>query len=218
MGAEPDAHPDIREAVAHLKRERIVAAAIDLFYREGYARTTLEQVADAIQVTKPFIYQHFRSKTELLAEICSRGIHRSHDAMNRAMALDGTPTERLRVVVRDFMLAVLNNQASAVIYSREEKELLPQDRESLNGMRRDFDHKLVALIQDGVTAAEFEVEDVSLAALAIAGIVGWSQVWFRNNGRLSREQASERVASLVLSMVRATVRTQPVPRKRAAAK
>ena len=70
-------------------------------------------------------------------------------------------------------------------------------------MRRAFDHRLVAILQDGVGAGEFQVEDVHLTALAIGGIVGWSQVWYRPAGRLTREEASDGVASLVLAMVRA---------------
>ena len=54
---------DLREAISHLKRERIVAAAVDLFYRNGYGKTTLEQVANELQVTKPFIMHTSRLKT-----------------------------------------------------------------------------------------------------------------------------------------------------------
>ena len=46
---------DMREAISNLKRERIVAAAVDLFYKQGYGKTTLDQVASELQVTKPFI-------------------------------------------------------------------------------------------------------------------------------------------------------------------
>ena len=49
----------MREAISHLKREKIVAAAVDLFYKQGYSKTTLDQVASELQVTKPFIYAHF---------------------------------------------------------------------------------------------------------------------------------------------------------------
>ena len=69
---------DMREDLSHLKRERVVAAAADLFYRQGYGKTNLEQVANELQVTKYFIYAHFASKNELLVEICSRAIHLAH--------------------------------------------------------------------------------------------------------------------------------------------
>jgi hypothetical protein len=42
---------------------------------------------------------------------------------------------------------------------------------------------------------------VRLTAFVIGSIVGWSPVWYRAGGRLTKEEASERVASLVLMMV-----------------
>ena len=117
MASTAEPH-DMREAISHLKRERILAAAADLFYRQGYGQTTLEQVANELQVTKPFIYAHFASKNELLVEICSRAIHLAHESLNRAMAQDASATERLETVVRDFLTAVLTHQPHAMIYSR----------------------------------------------------------------------------------------------------
>lgn len=200
---DPHAPEDIRDAISRLKRETIVAAAVELFYKKGYARTTLEEVADAIKVTKPFIYAHFKSKTELLAEICMRGTRLSHAALLRATAQLGTPTEKLEAITRDFMLAVLNHQAHAVIYSREEKDLDPADREAINELRREFGHRLVAVVEEGVRSGEFSVEDVPLTALAIIGMVGWSQVWFRPTGRLTKEKSAQGVADLALAMVQA---------------
>jgi AcrR family transcriptional regulator len=208
-----DTPEDIRDAVNRLKRERIVAAAVELFYRQGYGHTTLEQVADTLNVTKPFIYAHFRSKSELLAEICSRAIRLAHESLNRAGERQGTVAERLKAVASDFMAAVLGHQAHAVIYSREEKELEQKDRDSINKLRREFDRRLVELIEEGVAKGEFEVEDIRLTALAIGGIIGWSQVWYRPGGRLRLEEVAEGVGKLVLAMVRA----KPPARRKTAA-
>ena len=203
--AGPDAPEDIRDAVSRLKRERIIATAVELFYSNGLSNTTLEAVADQMNVTKPFIYSHFKSKSQLLAEICSRGIRASLDALDRAVAQGGNATHKLQMLARDFMLAVLSNQAHIAIYNREEKHLSPDDRGAINNMRREFDRKFCALLDEGVASGEFLVEDVQLTSLAIGGIVSWSYVWFRPNGRLSPVDTAERVADLVLSMVQAKV-------------
>jgi AcrR family transcriptional regulator len=192
-----------------LKRERIVAAAVDLFYKQGYGKTTLDQVASELQVTKPFISGHFDSKNALLAEICSRAITLAHESLNRVMAQDASVTERLETVVTDFLKAVLTHQPHAMIYSREEKELAQADRDAINRLRREFDHRLVDLVNQGVTAGEFQVEDVNLTALAIGGIVGWAPVWYRANGRLSLEEVVAYMASMVLAMVRAKKTRKP---------
>ena len=198
---DADAPEDIRDAVARLKRERIIATAVDLFYNKGLSNTTLEEVADKMNVTKPFIYSQFKSKSDLLAEICSRGIRASLDALNRAVASEGSATDKLQALARDFMQAVLVNQAHIAIYNREEKHLSPADGAAINDMRREFDRKFCALLNEGVASGEFVVDDVQLASLAIGGIVSWSYVWYRRDGRLSQAETADRVADLVLALV-----------------
>ena len=65
--ADDSAQMGIKDEIAALKRERIIGAAVELFYERGYENTTLEAVAERLGVTKPFIYSHFGSKAELLA-------------------------------------------------------------------------------------------------------------------------------------------------------
>ena len=201
---------DIREAVSRLKRERILATAVELFHKNGLNNTTLEAVAERMNVTKPFIYSHFKSKNELLAQICAQGIRASLDGLNRVVASNGTATEKVRALTRAFMLAVIENQGHIAIYTREQKHLSHDDSAAIDNLRREFDHKLCAMLAQGVEAGEFAVDDVQLASLAIGGIVSWSYVWYRPSGRLSPIDTAEGIAELVLAMVQA----KPARRKR----
>ena len=47
-------------------RQRLLAEAQRLFRERGYAATSLEQIADAAEVTKGAIYGHFASKEDLM--------------------------------------------------------------------------------------------------------------------------------------------------------
>ena len=191
---------DIREAVMSLKRERIVAAAVDLFYQNGFGHTTLDQVAEQIGMTKPFIYAHFSSKTELLAAICAQGISVSLQAIKRAVASEGSSRERLQAFANDFMLAVLESQKHIAIYTREEKNLDAADRETIQNMRREFDRKLTGLLDQGVAQGEFAIDETPLAALAIGGIASWASVWYRPGGRLPAQDIALRMASMMLAI------------------
>lgn len=194
---------DIRDAVTRLKRERIIATAVDLFHNNGLGNTTLEAVAEKMNVTKPFIYSHFKSKGELLAEICVHGIRASLEVVNRVAASEASATEKMKAMTRDFMLAVLENQGPIAIYTREQKHLAKADSDAIDNMRREFDRKVCALLNEGVASGEFSVDDVQIASLAIGGIVSWSYVWYRPNGRLTRLETAERIADLVMAMVQA---------------
>jgi AcrR family transcriptional regulator len=205
----------IKDEVAALKRERIVNAAVELFYEWGYEHTTLEAVAERLGVTKPFIYAHFRSKTELLAEVCGRGIGSSLRAIDGVLAMDASPTDKLHTLGQRFVTSVLENQKPIGIFTREEKNLARKDFKRISEMRRSFDSKLKGLLNAGIRRGEFRMADPAIAALAIGGIVSWTYVWYRRDGRLSLTDLADELAELILAVAGAAPpQNSPTKRKR----
>lgn len=193
----------IRDEVAALKRARIVDVAADLFYRNGYDNTALEAVGDSLGVSKPFIYAHFKSKSELLAQICSRAIESSSEVMDQVMGLDIMATEKLERLAKGFVKAVLVNQKFIAIFTREEKALSKEDLDEINKKRRQFDTQLTTLLREGKASGEFTIGDEHVAALSIGGMVSWAYVWFRDGGRMSIDEVSQEMSTLILAMVTA---------------
>jgi AcrR family transcriptional regulator len=58
----------MRKPASHTRR-RILDAAYELFYRRGFTRVSVDEVAALAKVTKRTLYYHFRSKDELLASV-----------------------------------------------------------------------------------------------------------------------------------------------------
>ena len=201
MTKKPGRTVSIRDELAALKRERIVEAAAALFYDHGYENTTLDQVADRLGANKPFIYNSFESKGQLLAEICSRGIATSLNAVNEALESRASPSDCLRNFAKKFVLAVLNSQKHVMVYMREEKNLLPDDAHRIAAMRRDFDRKLRKVLERGAALGEFNIDDSGMAALAIDGLVSWTIVWFRPGGRLPADKVADGLTKLILALV-----------------
>jgi AcrR family transcriptional regulator len=196
----------MREEILAYKRERILEEAVKLFYERGFTGTTLDDIAAELGVTKPFIYTHFRSKTDLLAAICSPTIELSLDAVARAAKGPGSPRDRLYRAIVDFTEVVLSRQANIAIYFREEKNLSPDALQQINVLRKKFDRVLSKLLAEGVASGEFDVKDVSLSALAIGGMISWAYTWHRPEGRLALDDMCERMADLALQMVGARSR------------
>lgn len=190
----------MREEIQAYKRERILQEAVALFYERGFTATTLDDIAAELGVTKPFIYTHFRSKTDLLAALCTPTIEMSLAAVANAAKGPGTATDRLYRAVIDFTKVVLQRQANIAIFFREEKHLAPEALAEITVLRKRFDRVLSKLLADGVAAGEFELADVNLAALAIGGMISWAYTWHRPNGRLPLDELCARMAQLTLQM------------------
>src|SRR5215210_1251661 len=113
----------LKDDLIEFKRSKILDAASDLFFRQGYSRTTVEEIAASLSVAKPFIYSHVASKAELLALVCGRTTAFAAKLAHDAAAGKGSPTERLGRLVYDLALAVIEGHVYLSVYFREEKHL-----------------------------------------------------------------------------------------------
>lgn len=198
----------MRDEIIAYKRERILEEAVSLFYAHGFTGTTLDDIAAELGVTKPFIYTHFKSKNELLAAVCLPTIERSVAAIENADNTEGTPTEKLRLAIAGFTRVIMERQPAIAIFFREEKNLAPEALAEIIQAQKRFDRLLSKLLTEGVAAGEFDIPDVSLAALVIGGMISWSYTWYRPNGRLPVDELCDRMATFALQM--SGVRLTPV--------
>jgi AcrR family transcriptional regulator len=195
----------MRDQVIAFKRDQIINAAVELFYEHGYQRTTLDAVAQRLDVTKPFIYYHFKDKEEVLLEISRRSIVKANEALADALEAKGSPTQRLHRAIHTVMRAVIENQRYTTIFFREQKNLSEQSRTPLYEQHSRYDKLLVSLLREGQRKGEFKVDDPGLCALAISGMTGWAYNWYRSDGRLSADQICTLMADMALRLVGATL-------------
>jgi AcrR family transcriptional regulator len=191
---------DVKGEISAYKRRLILEESCRLFYAQGYEGTTLEAVAERLNVTKPFIYSYYRNKAEILREISERGIRLCLAALDEATAMGGTPANRLRIVVDRVTQLIIENQEYIVVYQREEKNLEPQVARNIRRLRKAFDDKLEALLSDGVAAGEFAIEDKAFAALSISGLMSWTANWFVPGGRRSPSEVVVLTSHMVMRM------------------
>lgn len=71
---------------ATARREQILDVAIDVFGRAGYYGASMNDIADAAGVTKPVLYQHFDSKSDLYSALIEEVGNRMLEAIAKATA------------------------------------------------------------------------------------------------------------------------------------
>lgn len=125
----------------------------------------------------------------------------SIDAIERATERGGSPEERLARFVLDFTDVYIQRQRESRAFFSAELYVRREDLEEINRHKRDFDHRLTALLEEGRAAGVFTFEDARLTALAITGMIGWTHRWFRPDGRMSPDDVGRQFARLTLRML-----------------
>lgn len=191
----------LKGEVIALKRKRIVDAARRLFYEKGYERTTLDDIADRLEVTKQFIYSYYKNKTELLHEISMQCIGECLKTQSRILASKVSIPEKLARLADEVAQVIINYQAHTIIYLREEMNLDPEIARTIREQRNEFDHRTMKLLKDGMRSGVFEVVDERITARCIGGMLVWCALWYRDLGVLAPAAIGQLVSHNVMRMV-----------------
>ena len=188
----------IREQLKNFKKERILAEAQRLFYERGFKGTSLEAIADSMEMTKPFVYGVYDKKTDILFDIALRNISNSLEAVEAGIQSTGTPAQRLSEVARRLTQVCIEHREGVAVFFREEASLEPEHLAVINELKGKLDDALAGLLDEGVAGGDFLLDDVRTASLAIGGMISWTYIWYRPDGRLSAQEVKDHMAVYAL--------------------
>lgn len=90
--------PDLNSALRAATRERLLRAALALFARDGYARTSVRAIAQHAGVATGLLYSHFSGKEALLRAIFEQSMADVNASFANAQSHD-TPDAQLQALV-----------------------------------------------------------------------------------------------------------------------
>ena len=150
-----------------LTADSIIEAAEEALRRYGPAKTTVVDVARALDVSHGSVYRHFPSKAALRDAVTQRWLDRISAPLEVVVADDSDPTERLRAYIR---LLAATKQGIA----REDPELFATFRkvtaEARSVVGAHVDHlacQLARVVQDGVIEGVFTTDAPQVTGRAV---------------------------------------------------
>jgi AcrR family transcriptional regulator len=151
------------------RKERILAAATECFYRHGYHATGMEEIAAAVGITAAALYRHYPSKQELLSRAVLDGLVELRQSMAGVRDLDA--------LLRINASFAMDHRHSAVLWEREARHLSPEQRKEARRLQRAVAARIAAAV--GEVRPELPAADadfVAWAALAVLASRSYHQV------------------------------------------
>lgn len=183
------------------RQAAILAAAVDLFQRQGYHATSMQDIADAVGLQKGSLYYYLSSKEELLADFMDHGMAAFNQRLEEVALLPLPAPERLRQAVRMHIEVIAEHQGMMTIFLREGHALAPPQQarvaEAIDRTRRVY----MRILEDGIAAGDFRRVDVKMTCMAILGSCNWLYQWYRAAGPRSLDEITAAFTDLFLAGV-----------------
>lgn len=192
--------PRAGTARRELVENEIYEHATRLFAERGFAGTSLQDVADALGITRPALYYYVKSKDELLAKLVTEVTQGPLDELQQIQADAGIgPVEKLRGMARVIVERRANHPDRFRLLIRSEAELPEELTAAYDTSRRAVLRTVAGVIEEGVRAGRFRPVDPNVAALGVLGMWNWVAWWFRADGTRSAEAVTEQLAEMAVA-------------------
>jgi AcrR family transcriptional regulator len=168
------------------RADEIYRAAARLFFRRGYAATSLQDIASEVGLLKGSLYYYINSKEQLLWGITET----IHDAADRTLRfardVPGTPTDRLAALIKHHIAAFTENLDLIRVFYTDYRSLDPEHLSSVLSRRLAYERFVHDLIAQGQRTGEFSSdEDPETSAKAILTMINSVFIWFRPGRKLT---------------------------------
>ena len=182
-----------------LVENEIYEHAIRLFAERGFAGTSLQDIADALGITRPALYYYVKSKDELLAKLAADvagGSAAQITELARRPDLDAAG--KLREIVRMTALRQATQPERFRLLIRSEAELPAELSDAYDSSRRAVLRAVTGVIEEGIRAGRFRPIDARIAALGVIGMWNWVAWWFRPD-RDSADAVADQLADMAIA-------------------
>ena len=189
------------------RRRQIESVASGLFREQGYAGTSVRDIARGLAIQGASLYAHVASKEDVLWAIVRQSADRFEQAADAAEAATARQPvgERLAALVAAHVAVLTDDVGRASVFVREWRSLSPGHR-ALIGARRDaYEDRWRRLIAEGGQSGELAVSDPPLAAAYLLTALNGIATWYRPGGPLSARAIGAEYVDLSLRSLSAEV-------------
>ncbi|MES2620145.1 MAG: TetR/AcrR family transcriptional regulator [Bacteroidota bacterium] len=179
-------------------KQNIRLSAEKLFRQRGYAAIGMRELAKAVGIEAPSIYNHYKSKDELLGEICFDIAAQFFKAFDAAAATEEKFPKKLKAAVKAHIGVIAKNIEASEVFFNEWLFLEEPSLGKFKKQRHEYEMKFRDIIDKGIKKGDFKKMNSKLVVFAIFSALNATHELYHSNEKLAPEDIAEGIAELLL--------------------
>jgi len=179
------------------KKNDILKSGASVFAEKGFEKATLDEIADALKMTKGSLYYYIRSKADMLFQCIMKALEMANEGLREVGRMDLPPELKLRKAIVSHIEVLTTDFVVGTI--RQQELLLPEKmRNEVIRERDKFEKKFLSIIREGIEAGVFEPDGWKMKGYAILGALNWIPRWYSKEGEFLPAEIAEIMADYLI--------------------
>ncbi|MFN8250943.1 MAG: TetR/AcrR family transcriptional regulator [Ferruginibacter sp.] len=181
------------------RKEVIIKKAAALFRTKGFSAASMRELALAVGVEAPSLYNHIGSKAELLQAVCFKVAGEFTAQLAEAENSQTSIAEKIDAIIRFHIRMMLEAFDEVYVANHEWKHLPEPFLANFLQQRRHYEKRLVMLVEDGVKKKEFKNIHPYVAVLTLLSAVRGLEFWQRHKKNISTQTLEDDMVNHLLN-------------------
>jgi AcrR family transcriptional regulator len=183
------------------RTDHIYRVAAEIMCQKGYEATSMNDIAEAVGLTKAGVYHYIRGKEDLLYQIMSFGMDMVDEDVIAPAKKIADAEQRLRTIIDRHCRRIMEQGGAVTILLEEMAALTPAHQKTIRNRKRVYFELLRGTLVDLAADGKLREVNPTVAAFSVFGILLWTSRWYRRGGKLTPQQASADLMELAVNSV-----------------
>lgn len=172
-------------------RGRVMRAAAYLFRENGYASTTVRELAQVVGIQSGSLFHHFKSKDDILLAVMEEAIRYNTARLEQAVAQNTGTLNQIRALIRAELESINGDTGTAMAVLVFEWDALSTDRQDyLLNMRKYYEQIWLDVLERAQHEGLIKHPPFIWRRL-IGGAISWTVTWYKPEGRMTLDQLTD---------------------------
>lgn len=184
------------------KKGLILRKASAMFREKGFAATSMRDLAEAVGIEAASLYNHIRSKNEILEAICFEVANIFNTNIETIEVSNQKTITKIDNLLRFHIRQMIENYEEVYVSDREWKHLDEPYLSNFQTQRRNYRKKFASIIEEGIAKNEIRKIDAPTAVLIILHAVSGIESWHRSKAKINAQELEDNMVMIMIDGLR----------------
>ena len=184
------------------KKEFILKKAAQMFREKGFAATSMRDLAETVGIEAASLYNHIRSKNEMLETICFDVANRFTMFMDELEGTNQGSIKKIETLLRFHIKQMIESFEEVIVCDREWKHLDEPYLSNFHNQRRNYRKRFASIIEDGIKDGEIKKVDAPTVVIIMLHAVNGIESWHRSTAKITAKELEDNMVLIMIDGLR----------------
>jgi AcrR family transcriptional regulator len=180
------------------RKDVITQKATTLFRKKGFPATSMREIAEAIGVEAPSLYNHITSKSDILKEICFRVARQYMGNLREEELKNDSCLAKMERIIRFHIMMMVEEYETVYIADHEWRHLPEPFMGEFKLQRRNYRSRLAAIIEEGIRRGEIREVHPMITVHTILAAINGIDNWQRSGKKIDPKLLEDNMTQMLI--------------------